>query len=123
MITAVELAWQWKPKPPSSCSTKQKAWDIPLVQATYNILLLGKEVDTKCRAQLLAVSANETGAWLNALPISSLGLQMDDDIIRIAVGLCLGIPIGLSCSKNEGHLPRYAAPINDLCWWLEFHRF
>ena len=72
-------------------------------------------------ARLLAVSAKESGAWLNALPSSSLGLRMDDDTIKVAVGLCLGSVLcrphtcqhcdvevdqlglhGLSCKKSEG---------------------
>ena len=30
---------------------------------------------------------------LNTLPVSSLGLWMDDDTIRVAVGLCFGTPL------------------------------
>ena len=32
----------------------------------------------------------ESGAWLQALPMSSRGLCMDDDTLRVAAGLCLG---------------------------------
>ena len=70
--------------------------------------------------------------WLNALPISSLGLRMDDSTIKVAVGLlldaCLCRPHtcqhcgtdvdslathGLSCHWNEGRHHRHAA-INDI---------
>ena len=70
----------------------------------------------------------ESGACLKALPITSLGLRMDDDTIRVAVGLrlgttlcrphachhcgsevdCLGIH-GLRCTHSEGHRARHAA--------------
>ena len=109
---------EWKPKPPSCCSTsrhKVESMGTPLVH-------------TQCQARLLAVFAKETGAWLNALPI----LRMDDDVIWIAVGLRLGIPIchpqqchhckatvgelgshGLSCSKNESRYTHHAT-INSI---------
>ena len=35
------------------------------------------------KVRLLALSYPESGAWLNALPLSSIGLRMDDDVIRI----------------------------------------
>lgn len=41
----------------------------------------------------MAASCKESGAWLNALPISSAGLRLDDDTLCIAVGLCLGTPL------------------------------
>ena len=41
------------------------------------------------QVRLLAASAKESSAWLHALPISSLGLRMDDNTIRVAVGLRL----------------------------------
>ena len=40
---------------------------------------------------ILPASTKEAGAWLNAFP-SSLGLHINDDIVRIAVGLSLGAP-------------------------------
>ena len=84
------------------------------------------------RARLLAVAAPESGAWLRALPVSALGLRMDDDTVRIAVGLRLGAPTcgphqcrhcsvevdvfgrhSLSCKKSEGRHFRHSA-LNDI---------
>ena len=78
------------PLPPASFS--QKAWDSPRVQAVAQDLL-NSAPDAVTRAQLLAISTPESGAWLNALPLTSVGLRMDNDTVRIAVGLRLGIPL------------------------------
>ena len=42
---------------------------------------------------LLAEAFKESGAWLSALPVSSLGLRMEDDVIQVAVGLHLGVAL------------------------------
>ena len=52
--------------------------------------LLDEGSDDVSRARLLAAATKESGAWLHALPVASLGLRMDDDSLRIAVGLRLG---------------------------------
>jgi len=120
-----------EPPPSGAPSHSQKAWDRPHVQAVYEALLEASP-DPRTRARLLAVATKESGAWLEALPVSSLGLRMDNDVISVAVGLRLGVPLcephicqhcgaevdssglhGLSCLYSKGRHPRHAA-INDI---------
>ena len=56
-------------------------------------LLVDNAPDAMSRAHLLVPSTKESRAWLNVHPLSSLGLCMDDEIIRVAVSLCLGTPL------------------------------
>ena len=43
-----------------------------------------------CSGPPVAMATKESGAWLNALPVTSLGLRLYNELVRIAVGLCLG---------------------------------
>jgi hypothetical protein len=46
----------------------------------------------------MAVAAAEhIGDWLNALPITSCGLRLDKEAIRVAVGLRLGCSYSVTC--------------------------
>ena len=38
----------------------------------------------------LAACTQHSGDWLFALPVASCGLQLDDEAVRVAVGLRLG---------------------------------
>ena len=85
------------------------------------------------QARLRAVSAPHSSDWLNALPISSCGLRLDDEAIRVAVGFRLGAklcethacPCGivvdqlgahsLSCKRSAGRSSRHHQ-LNDLIW-------
>ena len=112
--------------PPSNAdASKQKSWDLPIVQSSFKSLLHGS--DPKTTARLQAAKQKEAGAWLTAPPISAVGLRMDDEAIHVAVGLRLGtalcvphsckqcsLPVdesgthGLSCVRSQGRIPRHA---------------
>ena len=103
----------------------QKSWDRPIIQLHLDSLLTCC-VDQTSRSCILGASSRESGAWLNALPISSLGLRMSDDAVRTAISLRVGAPIclphpcsscghpvdqfghhGLSCKFSKGRTPRH----------------
>ena len=109
----------------------QKNWDEISAAASASAILESADSEVS-HARLLATMTKESGAWLHALPITSLGLRMDDTTLRIAVGLRLGTAIcgahlchhcgagvdclgthGLSCQHSEGRLHRHAY-INDI---------
>ena len=94
--------------------------------------LLNSAPDASSRARLLSVACKESGAWLDAPPVTSLGLRMDNEVICIALGLRLGLPLcdphpctqhnqevgrlgthGLSCRFSKGRHSRHAA-VNDI---------
>ena len=58
-----------------------EGWEILLQSLLWNAS------DPKARACLLAVSTSESGAWLNSLPISLLGLRMSGETVRISIGV------------------------------------
>lgn len=74
-----------------TCDERNNHWDAPCVQSTYDILL-DIAIDPRAMARFLAVAKKVSGAWRNVLSLSALGIWRDDDIVRIVVGLHLGIP-------------------------------
>ena len=115
--------------PGDESAGSQRAWDeIACEQSLKQLLSSANQVD---RARLLAASAPHSGAWLQAVPIPSLGLHMDSETTRIAVALRTGAPIcqphrcrcggmvdrfghhGLSCGFTSRRMPRHAN-LNDV---------
>jgi hypothetical protein len=108
---------------------QQSSWDRPGIEKDKADLWLSftNPVD---QARFLAVSARHSGDWLHALPIKSCGLRLDDEAVRVAVGLRLGVRICvphpcvcgsqvdalgihcLSCRQVPGKIPRHQA-LND----------
>ena len=78
------------PPPTAPTSCQQRAWDSPRVTASAAALLEAVP-DPTTRAHLLASRRKESGAWLQAFPMSALGLHIDNNVVRVAVGLRLGV--------------------------------
>ena len=68
------------------------AWDLASINKSKNILEESLKSQTD-RARLLAVSEPSNSDWLKAFQITSCGLRLSNEVIRIAVGLRLGLPL------------------------------
>ena len=89
------------------------------VLAAVNRLMEGA-VDDIDRACLLASRSQESGARLHSLPISAMDLLLEDDSLKIAVGLHLGTPLCWSnqsqdCGKQMDATSRHGLS----CGWSE----
>ena len=115
---------------PSSEMSKQRAWDEAFAKVSQKHLLEGTNQVT--RARLLAAAEPNTAAWVQAPPVTNLGLHLDNDTVRVAVALRLGAEIcephichlcqrpvdrlghhGLSCAKSAGRHARHTN-LNDV---------
>lgn len=108
----------------------QNAWDHPLSVRQFNAIL-NHTTDEKAKARLLSVSSPDAGCWLTSIPVQSLGLKLNNEQLRIAISLRLGIDIciphkckcgvvvekdgthGLSCRYNSGRTARHGEA-NDI---------
>ena len=114
-------------------SHRQSDYDLPLAQKKLSNLRQGCG---SCDAvRLSTITGQGRGAeWLNAFPISSCGLLLTNNELRINVGIRLGLEIvephvckgcgtqvnrkgthGLSCKKSSGRFPRHKECNDILC--------
>ena len=115
--------------PKDEAVKQQRAWDDAVSNIEFNNLLnSANQIES---ARLLAAASPHSGAWLQALPVSALGLNLGDEEVRIAVSLRVGSEIcephkckcgaksdrlglhGLACRQNKGRLPRHSS-LNDI---------
>ena len=127
IVVRLKQSWQdttAKPLPDTSIANKQQSWDKPVVEREF-AELLQHQPDDYGKARLLAASSKHSADWLHAIPITSCGLRLEDDAVRIAVGLRLGTDIcqphtcqcgvsvdfrgshALSCKRSVGRLIRH----------------
>ena len=111
---------------------KQAFWDRPGIIADRRTVDTSL-VDARSRACFLAANAPHTGSWLLALPVANCGLKLDDEAVRVAVGLRLGlnlcVPHNCICGSLVGadgihalvckHAPSRTLrhwSLNDIVW-------
>jgi len=97
---------QFGSPPVGQLAFKQSSWDSPgVVQVRESVSTNLRSLREK--ACFLAACAPHSGAWLSALPLSSCGLCLDDESVRIGVALRLGLPL---CSPHDC---RCGAPVDS----------
>jgi len=110
--------------------SKQSFWDRPGILST-RAAVESSISDSQEMARFLAASAPHSSDWLLALPISSCGLRLTDEAVRVAVSLRLGCSVcvthtcrcgvlvdaqglhGLICKQAPSRIVRHHA-INDV---------
>ena len=119
-------------EPLDTCRHVQRAWDEQIVDTAFQRLLSTQSLPVD-QARLKAVSDTHTGDWLNALPLTAIGLRLSDEDIRVAVAYRLGAIAcqphicecgslvdarglhGLSCRKSAARQSRHSQ-LNDIIW-------
>ena len=104
--------------PLDATACKQRAWDEPIVND--DIIHLFATASQQDISRLLAVTSSYSSDWLHALTIASCSLRLENEDIRVAVGLHLGATLcqahqcpcealvevnglhGLSCKLSSG---------------------
>ena len=95
--------------------------------------LLDDATDKYTRAEILTNQQETSGAWLEALPITSVGLRMADDVIRVVLRVRLVANLcnpyvcvcghqvdarrthGIACQRSAGRHPPHGL-LNDVVW-------
>lgn len=131
LVPKLLQVWQDEglPLPEKECFGHQKSWDSILQTKMYGNLL--ESANQVAKARLLAAKCSESGAWLNAFPIASLGTHLQDNAFRIAIAQRVGAVVcvphkcrcggmvdscglhPLSCRYNSGRAPRHSE-VNDI---------
>ena len=110
--------------------SRQKAWDLPILKRNWENMLRVSKI--RCQEpDCWPRRRGESVAWLNALPVSSLGTLLYSESFRVAIALRVGADVyiphscrcggrkdsiclhGLSCKYNASRFPKHSA-MNDV---------
>ena len=84
---------------------KQKTWDRPLIDRDLAEINEHAEGLTN-KARLEAARSPHSADWLSAMPVAACGIALDNESVRVAVGLRLGLdlcrPHRYHCGKMVG---------------------
>jgi hypothetical protein len=133
-IKIAEILWmtqfQLTEIPAEEVRKIQNSWETPIFQAKSQNLLANM-ISLTDQARLKSCESPESGAWLQALPSTSLGTHLSDETFRISCSIRLGCGIcvphhchcgaavdesglhGLCCKKSAGRRSRHES-INDV---------
>ena len=84
---------------PDTLPARQSFWDRPGIQAD-RLLVESSLSSAFQRASFLVTSSKHSGDWLYALPGTSCGMRLDDEAVRVAIGLRLGLEL---CVPHQCH--------------------
>ena len=89
------LTWNQSglPQPEAPLNKKQSYWDRPGIDCV-KAQIKESMTDATSHARFLAALADHSGDWLLALPIAQCGLKLDNEAVRVAVSLRLGLNLG-----------------------------
>ena len=93
-LTTYQSEWtaSFGVEPVGVLSHRQSAWDKPGIAVVRSQLESGL-VDERQKTTFLAATAPHTGDCLSALSTAACGLRLDDEAVRVAVALCLGLKV------------------------------
>ena len=91
----------------------QRVLDSIVVNHTFQTLLENQTTQYH-RARLLAAAAAHSGDWLHAVPISACGLWLNNEALRVAVGLRLGSELCQPIDAFVGHQSTLVALMRSL---------
>src|SRR6218665_315038 len=111
---------------------KQKTWDRPLIDRDLAEINEHAEGLTN-KARLEAARSPHSADWLSAMPVAACGPALDNESVRVAVGLRLGLDLcrphcchcrgmvgqdghhSFVCKRSYGRSLRHHV-INDIIW-------
>jgi len=89
--------------PSDPLPAKQSVWDKPGILSSS--ASVQSAISDSCqKARFLAAAAPHSGDWLLALPVTSCGLRLTDEAVRVAVALRLGCSVCVTHTCRCGAL-------------------